>query len=50
MITASAYDIHVEKLFDRMRRLHGALESPTGLSEAWLCTFKCRNAIPAKRA
>jgi hypothetical protein len=25
MITASAYDIHVEKLFDRMRRLHAAL-------------------------
>jgi hypothetical protein len=25
MITASAYDIHVEKLFDRMKRLHGAL-------------------------
>ena len=25
MITASAYDLHVEKLFDRMRRLHAAL-------------------------
>jgi hypothetical protein len=25
MITASAYDIHVEKLFDRMKRLHAAL-------------------------
>ena len=25
MITASAYDIHVEKLFGRMKRLHAAL-------------------------
>src|SRR5579862_3120052 len=25
MITASAYDIHVERLFDRMKRLHAAL-------------------------
>ena len=25
MITASAYDIHVEQLFDRMKRLHAAL-------------------------
>ena len=27
MITASAYDIHVEKLFDRMKRLHTALSA-----------------------
>ena len=27
MITAAAYDLHVEKLFDRMKRLHAALSS-----------------------
>lgn len=27
MITAAAYDIHVEKLFNRMRRLHAALSA-----------------------
>lgn len=27
MLTAAAYDIHVEQLLERMRRFHGALES-----------------------
>jgi hypothetical protein len=27
MITARAYDLHVDQLFEKMRRIHGALDA-----------------------
>jgi hypothetical protein len=38
MITARAYDLHVDQLFEKMRRIHGALDAagiPYRIIGAW---------------